>query len=103
VLKILQRHGLTRVPVDSGVAGDIVHTHSLLPSLPPHLTVVCVQVSVSGLSAATVGDTICALDVTEPLPVRCLLRASQYFGFLLYNLGILSLVSFFSLSLSLSL
>jgi GTP-binding protein len=50
VTKLLAFRGLERVPVDSADAGDIV--------------------AIAGLAEATVAHTICAPDVTEPLPSR---------------------------------
>ncbi|NVO16834.1 MAG: translational GTPase TypA [Rhodoplanes sp.] len=50
ISKVLAFRGLERVPVDEGVAGDIV--------------------SVAGLPEATVAHTICALEVSEPLPAQ---------------------------------
>ena len=50
VSKVLAFRGLERQPVDEGEAGDIV--------------------AIAGLSKATVADTLCALDVTEPLPAQ---------------------------------
>jgi GTP-binding protein len=48
--KVLAFRGLERVPIDEGNAGDIV--------------------SVAGLPLATVAHTICAPEVTEPLPAQ---------------------------------
>jgi GTP-binding protein len=48
--KVLAFRGLERVPVDEGNAGDIV--------------------SIAGLPLATVAHTICAPEVTEPLPAQ---------------------------------
>ncbi|WP_022693470.1 translational GTPase TypA [Ponticaulis koreensis] len=50
VSKVLAFRGLERSPIDEGVAGDIV--------------------SIAGLTKATVADTICALDVTEPMQAQ---------------------------------
>jgi GTP-binding protein len=50
VSKVLAFRGLERQPVDEGLAGDIV--------------------SIAGLAQATVADTLCALDVTAPLPAQ---------------------------------
>jgi GTP-binding protein len=50
VSKVLAFRGLERQPVDEGEAGDIV--------------------AIAGLTKATVADTLCALDVTEPLPAQ---------------------------------
>jgi GTP-binding protein len=50
VSKVLAFRGLERVPVDEGNAGDIV--------------------SIAGLPLATVAHTICAPEVTEPLPAQ---------------------------------
>jgi GTP-binding protein len=46
--KLLSFRGLERVPIESAVAGDII--------------------AVAGLAETTVADTICAPEVTEPLP-----------------------------------
>jgi GTP-binding protein len=48
--KLLAFRGLRRVPIDEAAAGDIV--------------------AVAGLARATVADTLCAPEVTEPLPAR---------------------------------
>jgi GTP-binding protein len=48
--KVLAFRGLERVPIDEGNAGDIV--------------------SIAGLPLATVAHTICAPEVTEPLPAQ---------------------------------
>jgi GTP-binding protein len=48
--KVLAFRGLERVPIDEGHAGDIV--------------------SIAGLPLATVAHTICAPEVTEPLPAQ---------------------------------
>jgi GTP-binding protein len=50
VSKVLAFRGLERVPVDEGNAGDIV--------------------SIAGLPQATVAHTICAPEVSEPLPAQ---------------------------------
>jgi GTP-binding protein len=50
VSKVLAFRGLERVPIDEGNAGDIV--------------------SIAGLPLATVAQTICAPEVTEPLPAQ---------------------------------
>ncbi len=50
ISKVLAFRGLDRVPVEKAEAGDIV--------------------SIAGLSEATVSDTICAPDVTEPLSAQ---------------------------------
>jgi GTP-binding protein len=50
VSKVLAFRGLERVALDEAVAGDIV--------------------SIAGLPNATVAQTICALDVTQPLPAQ---------------------------------
>lgn len=50
VSKILKFSGLEREPVEKGVAGDII--------------------SIAGLTRTTVADTICALDVEEPIPAQ---------------------------------
>jgi GTP-binding protein len=50
VSKVLAFRGLERVPIDEGNAGDIV--------------------SIAGLPLATVAHTICAPEVTEPLPAQ---------------------------------
>ncbi|MAI90665.1 translational GTPase TypA [Ponticaulis sp.] len=50
VSKVLAFRGLERSPIDEGVAGDIV--------------------SIAGLTKATVADTICALDVDEPMQAQ---------------------------------
>jgi GTP-binding protein len=50
VSKVLAFRGLERVPIDEGYAGDIV--------------------SIAGLPLATVAHTICAPEVTEPLPAQ---------------------------------
>ncbi len=48
ISKLLSFRGLERVPVDVAHAGDII--------------------AIAGVQNATVADTICALEVTEPLP-----------------------------------
>jgi GTP-binding protein len=48
--KVLAFRGLERTPIEEGIAGDIV--------------------SIAGLAEATVSQTLCALDVTEPLPAQ---------------------------------
>ena len=48
--KLLAFRGLQRVPVDEAASGDIV--------------------ALAGLARATVADTLCAPEVTEPLPAR---------------------------------
>jgi GTP-binding protein len=50
ISKLLAFRGLERVPIDEGNAGDIV--------------------SIAGLPLATVAHTICAPEVTEPLPAQ---------------------------------
>ncbi|MCC4244599.1 translational GTPase TypA [Stappia indica] len=50
ISKVLAFRGLERQPIEKGVAGDII--------------------SVSGLSEATVSDTICAPEYTEALPAQ---------------------------------
>ena len=50
ISKVLAFRGLERTPIEEGVAGDIV--------------------SISGLTKATVADTICALDVDEPMQAQ---------------------------------
>ena len=50
ISKVLAFHGLERSPIEEGVAGDIV--------------------SIAGLTKATVADTICALDVNEPMQAQ---------------------------------
>jgi GTP-binding protein len=50
VSKVLAFRGLERLAVEEGVAGDIV--------------------SIAGLPQATVAHTLCALEVTEPLPAQ---------------------------------
>ncbi len=50
VTKILAFRGLKRQPIEMAEAGDIV--------------------AVAGLSKATVADTLCALDLSEPLPAQ---------------------------------
>jgi GTP-binding protein len=50
VTKVLAFRGLERTPIDEGVAGDIV--------------------SLAGLPEATVAHTLCAPEVTEPLPAQ---------------------------------
>ena len=50
VSKVLAFRGLERVPIEEGNAGDIV--------------------SIAGLPQATVAHTICAPEVTEPLPAQ---------------------------------
>ena len=50
VSKVLAFRGLERVPVEEATAGEIV--------------------ALAGLSQATVADTICATDVTEPIPAQ---------------------------------
>src|SRR5579871_6575133 len=50
VTKVLAFRGLERTPIDEGVAGDIV--------------------AIAGLPDAFVSHTICAPDVTEPLPAQ---------------------------------
>jgi GTP-binding protein len=50
VTKVLAFRGLERAPIDEGVAGDIV--------------------SLAGLPEATVAHTLCAPEVTEPLPAQ---------------------------------
>ena len=50
VSKVLAFRGLTRTPIDEGKAGDIV--------------------SISGLTKATVADTICDPSVTEAMPAQ---------------------------------
>ena len=50
ISKVLAFRGLERSPIDEGVAGDIV--------------------SIAGLTKATVADTICALDVNEPMQAQ---------------------------------
>ena len=50
ISKVLAFRGLERSPIEEGVAGDIV--------------------SIAGLTKATVADTICALDVTEPMQAQ---------------------------------
>jgi len=50
VSKLLAFRGLKRQPIDFAEAGDIV--------------------SIAGLSKATVADTLCAIEVTEPLPAQ---------------------------------
>jgi GTP-binding protein len=50
VSKVLAFRGLTRNPIDEGVAGDIV--------------------SIAGLTKATVADTVCDPSVTEPMPAQ---------------------------------
>ena len=50
VTKVLASRGLERTPIDEGFAGDIV--------------------SIAGLPDATVSHTLCATEVTEPLPAQ---------------------------------
>jgi len=50
VSKVLAFRGLERQHIEEGLAGDIV--------------------SIAGLAQATVAHTLCALDVTEPLPAQ---------------------------------
>jgi GTP-binding protein len=50
VTKVLAFRGLERTPIDEGFAGDIV--------------------SIAGLPEATVSHTLCAPEVTEPLPAQ---------------------------------
>jgi len=50
VTKVLAFRGLERTPIEEGVAGDIV--------------------AIAGLPEATVSHTLCALEVTEPLPAQ---------------------------------
>ncbi|SDU39488.1 translational GTPase TypA [Stappia sp. ES.058] len=50
ISKVLAFRGLERQPIDKAVAGDII--------------------SIAGLSEATVADTICAPEVTEPVPAQ---------------------------------
>jgi GTP-binding protein len=50
ISKVLAFRGLERVPIEEGTAGDIV--------------------SIAGLPQATVAHTICAPEVTEPLPAQ---------------------------------
>jgi GTP-binding protein len=50
VTKVLAFRGLERAPIDEGVAGDIV--------------------AVAGLPQATVSHTLCAPEVSEPLPAQ---------------------------------
>jgi len=50
ISKVLGFRGLDRLPVEVGEAGDIV--------------------AISGLTQATVADTICAPEVTQPLPAQ---------------------------------
>ncbi len=50
ISKVLAFRGLERSPIEEGVAGDIV--------------------SIAGLTKATVADTICALDVNEPMQAQ---------------------------------
>jgi GTP-binding protein len=50
VSKVLAFRGLTRSPIDEGVAGDIV--------------------SISGLTKATVADTVCDPSVTQPMEAQ---------------------------------
>ena len=50
ITKVLAFRGLKRQPIDSADAGDIV--------------------AIAGLSKATVADTLCALEVSEPLPAQ---------------------------------
>jgi GTP-binding protein len=50
VSKVLGFRGLDRVPIEEGVAGDII--------------------AISGLAKTTVADTICDPQVTEPLPAQ---------------------------------
>ena len=50
VSKVLAFRGLERAPIEEGIAGDIV--------------------SIAGLAQATVSQTLCALDVIEPLPAQ---------------------------------
>ncbi len=50
ITKLLAYRGLERVPVESAAAGDIV--------------------AIAGMSAATVANTICAPDVTEPMSAQ---------------------------------
>ena len=50
ISKVLAFRGLERVPVESAAAGDIV--------------------ALAGLTKATVSDTICAPDVTQPIPAH---------------------------------
>ena len=50
VTKVLAFRGLERVPIEEGIAGDIV--------------------AIAGLPEATVSHTICAPEVTEPLPAQ---------------------------------
>ncbi len=48
--KVLAFRGLERTPIDEGFAGDII--------------------AIAGLPEATVSHTLCALEVTEPLPAQ---------------------------------
>lgn len=50
ITKVLAFRGLKRQPIDEGVAGDIV--------------------AIAGMSKATVADTLCALEVSEPLDAQ---------------------------------
>jgi len=50
ISKVLAFRGLARVPVERAEAGDIV--------------------AIAGLSTATVADTLCAPEVTEPIPAQ---------------------------------
>ncbi|MBI1340555.1 translational GTPase TypA [bacterium] len=50
ISKVLAFRGLERTPIDEGVAGDIV--------------------SIAGLTKATVADTVCAPEITEPMPAQ---------------------------------
>ena len=50
ITKVLAFRGLKRQPIDDAEAGDIV--------------------AIAGLSKATVADTLCAMEVTEPLPAQ---------------------------------
>jgi len=50
VSKVLAFRGLARVPVERATAGDIV--------------------AIAGLNTATVADTLCAPEVTEPIPAQ---------------------------------
>jgi GTP-binding protein len=50
VSKVLAFRGLIRSPIDEGRAGDII--------------------SIAGLTKATVADTVCALDITEPMEAQ---------------------------------
>ena len=50
VTKVLAFRGLERAPIEEGIAGDIV--------------------AIAGLPEATVSHTLCAPEVTEPLPAQ---------------------------------